>query len=166
MKNKHHVLVFLAVVTLILSILACNAPQTPTPNRPPDTVTPYSPATAQSQDAPTTEPSERAPTLTPTPPVSEGPLDFEEPRWVHAWRPREGGGVWVTVKVQIIGGAPPFTISFDGSFHGTSTERLYLLEFSASGCGQIVHNITVESADGDSKTRDFWLGGDLLLWCD
>jgi hypothetical protein len=72
----------------------------------------------------------------------------------------------VTVKVQIIGGAPPFTISFDGAFHGTSTERLYLLEFAASGCGQIVHNITVESADGDSKTKDFWLGGDLLLWCD
>ncbi|MBN1979823.1 MAG: hypothetical protein JW918_20710 [Anaerolineae bacterium] len=190
MQNERHVVIFFAVVVLIVSILACNAPQTPTPNRPPDTVTPYPPATARPQDAPTSEPSESvptepsieptetptptltsptstsAPTSTPTPPVSEGPLDFEEPRWVHAWRPREEGSVWVTVKVQIIGGAPPFTIYLDGTFHGTSTERLYLLEFPASGCGQIVHSITVKSADGDSKTKDFWLGGDLLLWCD
>jgi hypothetical protein len=107
-----------------------------------------------------------APTKTPTPPVSEGPLDFEEPHWVHAWESREGGGVLVTVKVKIIGGAPPFTIYYDGGLHGESTEREYLLDFPARGCGQIVHTITVESADGQSKADDFWLGGDLLLWCD
>jgi hypothetical protein len=85
---------------------------------------------------------------------------------VHAWEPRAGGGVLVTVKVQIIGGAPPFTVYYDGGFHGTSTQREYLLDFPAQGCGQIVHTITVESADGQSKADDFWLGGDLLLWCD
>jgi hypothetical protein len=109
--------------------------------------------------------STSAPTKTPTPPVSEGPLDFEEPRWVHAWEPREGG-VLVTVKVKIIGGAPPFTIYYDGGRHDETSEREYLLKFPAAGCGQIVHTITVESADGQSKTDDFWLGGELLLWCD
>ncbi|MBN1814634.1 MAG: hypothetical protein JXA14_22530 [Anaerolineae bacterium] len=195
MLNKRCVLIILTVTALVASILACNPPGPTGPKLAPDTVTPYAPATAQSQDAPPPEsptdvPSESAPTevpaeptetftpspppatstsaptKTPTPPVSEGPLDFEEPHWVHAWEPREGGGVLVTVKVKIIGGAPPFTIYYDGGLHGESIEREYLLQFPAAGCGQIVHTITVESADGQSKSDDFWLGGDLLLWCD
>jgi hypothetical protein len=189
MLSKRYVLIVLAVTALAVSSLACNPPKPTGPKPPPDTVTPYAPATAQSQEAPSPEPptdvptaatdtpvaptetptppatSTSAPTKTPTPPVSEGPLDFEEPRWVHAWEPREGGGILVTVKVKIIGGAPPFTIDFDGGFHDKTTEREYLLQFAAEGCGQIVHTITVESADGQSKTDDFWLGGDLLLWC-
>lgn len=193
MLNKRCALILLAVAALVTSILACNPPGRTEPKPPPDTVTPYVPATAQSQDAPPSEqpadvPSEGepetpveptetstpspfpatstpAPTKTPTPPVSEGPLDFEEPRWVHAWEPREGG-VWVTVKVKIVGGAPPFKVYYDGALHGESMEREYLLKFAASGCGQIVHNITVESADGQSKSHDFWLGGDKLPWCD
>jgi hypothetical protein len=132
-----------------------DAPSAPTdtPNAPTETPTP--PATSTS-----------APTRTPTPPVSEGPLDFEEPRWVQAWEPRAEGGVLVTVKVQIIGGAPPFMVYLDGGRHGESAAREYLLDFPSAGCGQIVHTITVESADGQSKTDDFWLGGDLLPWCD
>jgi hypothetical protein len=192
MSNRRYVLIVLAVAALVAGILACNPPEPTGPKPAPDTVTPYVPATAQSQDAspseqptgegePTqasAEPTETftpspppatstsAPTRTPTPPVSEGPLDFEEPRWVHAWEQQAGGGVLVTVKVKIIGGAPPFTVYYDGGFHGESREREYLLDFPAQGCGQIVHTITVESADGQSKTDDFWLGGDLLLWCD
>lgn len=196
MLTKRHTLIVIAAISLLASILACNPPEPTGPKPAPDTVTPYVPATARPQDGPSPEssdaPSESAPTdapadstdtptetftpppatstpaptKTPTPPVSEGPLDFEEPRWVHAWERREGGGVWVTVKVKIIGGAPPFAIYFDGGFHDESSVREYLLKFPAEGCGQIVHNITVESADGQSKTDDFWLGGDLLLWCD
>jgi hypothetical protein len=195
MLTKRHTLIVIAAISLLASVLACNPPEPTGPKPAPDTVTPYVPATAQSQDAPSPEspdtpgesaptdapadsdtPTETftpppatstpAPTKTPTPPVSEGPLDFEEPRWVHAWERREGGGVWVTVKVKIIGGAPPFTISIDSGFHDETTERNYLLKFPAEGCGQIVHTITVESADGQSKTDDFWLGGELLLWCD
>jgi hypothetical protein len=106
------------------------------------------------------------PTPVPTTPVSEGPLDFDDPHWVHAWRPREGGGVWVTLKVIIRGGAPPFKVYCDGGLNGGSAEREYLLEFPAEGCGQIVHTITVDSADGQSKAKAFWLGGDQLPWCD
>jgi len=193
MSNKRYALIVLAVTALVASILACNPPKQTGPKPAPDTVTPYVPATAQSQDAPTpipppstdvpgesaptdtpVEPTETltpppptsAPAPTPTPPVSEGPLDFEEPRWVHAWERRESGGVWVTVKVKIVGGAPPFKIYYDGDLHGESTEREYLLKFAAAGCGQIAHNIVVESADGQSKSHDFWLGGDKLPWCD
>ncbi len=195
MSNRRYVLIVLAVAALVAGILACNPPEPTGPKPAPDTVTPYVPATAQSQDAsPSEQPSDApgegeptqvsaepaetsmpspppatstsAPTSTPTPPVSEGPLDFEEPRWVHAWEHHAGGGVLVTVKVKIIGGAPPFTVYYDGGFHGESREREYLLDFPAQGCGQIVHTITVESADGQSKTDDFWLGGDLLPWCD
>jgi hypothetical protein len=196
MLTKRHTLIFIAAISLLASVLACNPPEPTGPKPAPDTVTPYVPATARPQDAPSPESSDTpsegaptdvpadsadtptetftpppatstpAPTKTPTPPVSEGPLDFEEPRWVHAWERREGGGVWVTVKVKIIGGAPPLTIYFDGGPHDETTERDYLLKFPAEGCGQIVHTITVESADGQSKTDDFWLGGELLLWCD
>jgi hypothetical protein len=159
-------------------------PYAPATSQPQDTRPPESPGDAPGESAPTdvsadstqvpTDPTETftpspppatstsAPTKTPTPPVSEGPLDFEEPRWVHAWESREGG-VLVTVKVKIIGGAPPFTIYLDGGLHDETTVRDYLLKFPAAGCGQIVHTITVESADGQSKTKDFWLGGDLLL---
>jgi hypothetical protein len=192
MSNKRHILIALAIVALITSILACNPPDQTGPKPAPDTVTPYVPATAQSQDvpgAPTTAPGEGeptetpgeptatftpspppptstpAPTATPTPPVSEGPLDFEEPRWVHDWRPREGG-VTVVLKIKIVGGAPPFTVKHEGNVVGKTMDREFTFEFAWSGCKAIARNITVESADGQSKSKDYWLDRSVMPWCD
>jgi hypothetical protein len=191
MFTKRHVFISLATIMLIASILACNAPTRSTPKPPPDTVTPYVPATAQSQDVqpskapdeaqPTQEspaeteaptPSEvpatstSAPTPIPTQPVSEGPLDFEEPRWVESWAPSGDGGILVTIKVKIVGGAPPFTIKHEGNVVGTTWEREYNVEFPWAGCKPIARNITVESADGQSASKNYWISTDVMGWCD
>jgi hypothetical protein len=110
--------------------------------------------------------STSAPTKTPTPPVSEGPLDFEEPRWVHDWRPQDSGGVIVVVKIKIIGGAPPFTIKHEGNVIGETTDREYIFEFPWAGCKAVARNVTVESADGQSKSKNYWLSSDVMPWCD
>jgi hypothetical protein len=194
MSNKRYTLIALAVVALIVSILACNPPATTEPKSA-NTVTPYVPATAKPQEAPsepppTDTPSESAPTSTPTgptdtptpslppatstsaptaiptKPVSEGPLDFEEPRWVHDWRPKEGGGVIVVLKIKIIGGAPPFTVKHEGNVVGTTWDREFTFEFPWAGCKAIARNITVQSADGQSKSHDYYLNKDVMPWCD
>jgi hypothetical protein len=193
MSQKRYTLVILAAVALAASILACNPPETPGPKPAPDTVTPYVPATTQPEVQPTEPPKapteetapteEAAPTETPTPssptptstltatktsapPVSEGPLDFEEPRWVHAWESDGSGGVLVTVKIKIIGGAPPFTVKHEGDVIGNTTNREFLFEFSWVGCQGIARNITVESADGQSKSKNYWLSRDVMGWCE
>ena len=194
MPRKRYALLALAVSLLVVSAMACSLmPQTPTLLPPPDTVTPYVPATTPSENAtsppptegapvePTTPPDESPtetpeptetptekppqPTAEPTTPVSEGPLDFEEPRWVHAYHKKPDGGVVMTVTIKIIGGAPPFTIKHDGNVVGTTMSREYFLGFDVAGCKGIAHNIIVESADGQNKKRDYWLGGDILPWC-
>jgi hypothetical protein len=193
MPKKHCVLLVVAAAALAASSLACNM-ATQTPALPPDTVTPYVPVTTTPEQptslpAPTeaapvepTTPPETSPTETPEPtetptkesptatakptaPVSEGPLDFEEPRWVHAYAHKPDGGVVVTLTIKIIGGAPPFTVKHDGIVVGTTMNRQYYLVFDAAGCSAIVHNITVESADGRDKEHDYYLGKDVLPWC-
>jgi hypothetical protein len=92
-------------------------------------------------------------------------LDFEEPRWVHAWAPAEGGGVMVTVTIKIIGGAPPFTVRHEGNVVGQTMNREFFLGFPWAGCKAITRNITVESADGQSKSKNYWLGTEVMPWC-
>ena len=190
-SRKRCTLLILATAVLVASALACNAPaRMSTPPPPPNTVTPYIPVTSPPQDAtsppaptegasePTTSPesptetatpTESAtdtpePTTAPTKPVSEGPLDFEEPRWVHAWAPAEGGVV-LTVTIKIIGGAPPFTVKHEGNVVGQTMNREFFFGFPWAGCKAIARNITVESADGQSKSKDYWLAGEVLPWC-
>jgi hypothetical protein len=194
MRKKHYALLILVAVTLVASTMACSlARQTSPPPPPPDTVTPYVPLTTAPESATSPPPTEGAPvepttspeesptetaeltetpteelpqaTAEPTTPVSEGPLDFEEPRWVHAYAHKPDGGVVLTLTIKIIGGAPPFTIKHDGDFVGTTMSREYYFGFEAAGCKGIAHNITVESADGQSKKHDYWLGKDVLPWC-
>jgi hypothetical protein len=75
------------------------------------------------------------------------------------------GGVVMTITINIIGGAPPFTIKHDGNLVGTTSSRQYYFAFDVAGCSGIAHNIIVESADGQSKKHDYWLGRDVLPWC-
>jgi len=81
------------------------------------------------------------------------------------WERLPDGNVKVVVKVEITGGAPPFTIKHDGVVVGTTWERLFLVDFLHLGCSGIGHTITVESADGQSVTHDYWLHMDRLDWC-
>ena len=139
----------------------------PTPDPQPEaTVTP------EPTDAPTPTPTTKPvpqptakPTSTPTPTqgVSEGPLDFEPPRWVYSWEKQEDG-VRVVLEVIIIGGAPPFTVSHGPNVHGTTTGRTYYLDFDW-GCGNMAQSITVESSDGQKVKKDYWIGTDQQPWC-
>jgi hypothetical protein len=103
---------------------------------------------------------EQTPTATAESPVSAGPLDFPEPTRLDAWEPAEGGHE-VTIILHISGGAPPFTIYHDMDAF-TTEERDYPLVFTASGC-TIIHSITVESADGQSVSHDYFIRSP---WCD
>lgn len=193
MRDKRYASMLLAFVLLLASILACNAPR-PTPRvplPPPATVTPYTPATPSSPDElqpPPTEPETEltatpeqppatdtlppppatekpAPTPSPTEAVSEGPLDFDEPRWIHGYEKLPDGGIKVAVIITIIGGAPPFTIKHEGDLVGETVEREYVIQYPRHGCSPIVYNITVDSADGQSKVKEYYIHTDLQPWC-
>jgi hypothetical protein len=191
MANKRCILRFLILVVTATAISACSSAGqvSPTEGAPP-TVTPVAPEatspptemsappptnTPEPTDEPTSGPTdtpEPTPTETPEPtstprprPRSAGPLDFVQPEWVYMWERQPDGNVKVVVKVEISGGAPPFTIKHDGAAVGTTWERLYLLDFLHLGCTGIAHTITVESGDGQSVTHDYWLNVDRMDWC-
>lgn len=187
---------YISLVLLCLAVLACNAPQPPgpeaaptaTPYIPQEQETPPTP-TGQPQEqetppAPTGQPPAASPTPTvelptpepelspttspPTPtsqPVSAGPLDFPQPTAIDGYQELPGGGIEVTIILHITGGAPPFTIRHDLDVF-QSAERDYPLVFRHDGCSAIVHTITVESADGQVVSHDYWIGADMLPWCD
>lgn len=104
-------------------------------------------------------------TLTPTIPVSTGPLDFEAPYSIYSWEPLPGGQNKVVIRIPITGGAPPFTVSHGPNVDGQTMEREYFIEFSWGGCSGIVQSITVESADGQSVKKDYWIGTEYQPWC-
>lgn len=177
-KKPQIALILLACVVLIIGALACNLPRaTPGQNQLP-TVTPFIPlaATPTSEPSPTataappTETPTPTPTLTPTPtatpkPVSQGPLDFVPPTWVHAWEELPDGGIRIVLKITITGGAPPFTILHGGGVDGQTWEREYYIDFIRYGCASIPQNITVQSADGQRVSKDYWIGLDQQPWC-
>ncbi|RLC95785.1 MAG: hypothetical protein DRI77_09500 [Chloroflexi bacterium] len=198
--NKRGSLLYLALITLVASGLACNAP-TPTPAPPPGppptvtshptsptqvppeaTLTPESPEAAETETATTeaapptatssqppaaTSTPTETPTKTPTPSPSEGPLDFVPPTWVQSWESLPNGQYRVVANVHITGGAPPFIIEHDhiATDDSPTQERDYSLIILTSGCGAIVHNITVKSADGQEISKDYYIGMDPQPWC-
>lgn len=194
MRDKRH-LVYLALIALVASVLACNAPtpattvpQTPfpaatphpLPTLPPQKTVPpaETPAeatpTSESPEATETATTEASPTATlspstetPTPSPSEGPLDFDPPTWVHSWESLSNDQYKVVVIVNIRGGASPFTIEHDhiATEDSPTSERDYNLTILTSGCGAIVHNITVKSADGQEVSKDYYIGMDPQPWC-
>ncbi|MEA3339155.1 MAG: hypothetical protein U9R15_04235, partial [Chloroflexota bacterium] len=87
--------------------------------------------------------------------------------WVHSWKPLLNDQYEVVVIVNIRGGAPPFTIEHDhvATEDSPTSERDYNLTILTSGCGAIVHNITVKSADGQEVSKDYYIGMDPQPWC-
>lgn len=193
--NKRYPLIYLALTVLVAGVLACNAPTPTTSiPQPPPTVTIYIPPTSPPQGTPSPPPPEASPeatitptspeatetptqtpppptpttppaTPTPTTPVSEGPLDFEKPTWIVNWEPLEDGENRVVVMIRIIGGAPPFTVIHEHEVVGQTWEREYYIEFLRRGCSGIAYEIIVESADGQSVKKGYWIGGDQQPWC-
>jgi hypothetical protein len=88
-------------------------------------------------------------------PVSAGPLDFPKPTQLDAWEKAGGGLYQCTIVVRIQGGTPPFTIYHDATLKGTAEEREYPVIFESRG--PIIGSITVESADGQSVKREFFI---------
>lgn len=180
--HKRHTLMILALVGMVASTLACNAP-TPTPQDQPPVETPdSSPVSSPQETAPPPTDTPSQPTFTPTPPaitetpsptptptetptpepVSTGPLDFPVPAALDHWRPLENGEQEATIILRISGGAPPYTIHHDQSITTTWETRPKII-FQAQGCSALVHTIIVESADGQSVKHDYWIP---VPWCD
>ena len=86
-------------------------------------------------------------------------MDFPKPERLDSWEKAEGGHKG-TIIVHISGGVPPFTIRHDVETFTTS-ERDYELTVAESGC-QIIHTITVESADGQSVSKQYYIHSP---WC-
>jgi hypothetical protein len=182
MKDKR---VSLALSILVLAALACGLPGTRQATQaPPPTVTPYVPP-AEKTTAPPEEPTEE-PTLPPPPPESPtpeagatspppppaptatpvvesaGPLDFPEPGWGDlTYQPLPDGHFEARLSIHISGGAPPFTVRHDIDVFQTS-QRDYDIVFRAIGCSALVHTITVESADGQIASHDYFIPAP---WC-
>jgi hypothetical protein len=135
-------------------------PPTDTPP-PTETATPVPPTPVPPTSAPTAT-SEPAATSTPE---TTAPLDFEPPQYVHSWE-EKGGTNEVVLKVDIVGGVPPFTVSHGPTVQGTTSDRTYLIEFEWSACkSAMVQSITVESSDGQTVKKDYFIPVALMPWC-
>lgn len=136
----------------------------------PTSESPEATETATTEALPSATPTPQAATPTPTetstPSPSEGPLDFDPPTWIHSWEPLPDGQYKVVVTIHISGGAPPFTIKHEHNIVGQTSERDFAIEFTRGGCSAIVYNITVESADGQEVSKDYWIGVEAQPWCD
>jgi hypothetical protein len=187
MKNRGRVSMVLALVGLVASILACNAP-TATPQGPSPNATPGITATAPPQEMPPPSPTQVSPEATPTPvppaptetptptetalppettprptpPASAGPLDFAVPTRLDSWRSLPDGTQEATIILHITGGAPPYTIHHDLDVF-TTWEADPAIVFEAQGCSALVHTIIVESADGQSVTKEYYIP---VPWCE
>jgi hypothetical protein len=183
MRHRWHKSIVLAIVGLVVSALACNAPTStppaPSPSVVPDTPTiaptqvspeatptPAPPATTEAAATETAAPTETAvpPNTTPrpTPPASTGPLDFAAPTRLDSWRSLPNGAQEATIILRITGGAPPYTVHHDIDVF-TTEETDPAIVFEAQGCSALVHTIVVESADGQSVTHDYWIA---VPWCE
>jgi outer membrane biosynthesis protein TonB len=135
-------------------------PPTDTP-QPSDTPTPAPPTPVPPTSAPS---ATLEPTATHTPETA-APLDFEPPQYVDSWE-KKGDTNTVALRVNIVGGAPPFTISHGPTIQGTTSDRTYLIEFDWSSCkSAMVQSITVESSDGQTVKKDYFIPVELMPWC-
>jgi hypothetical protein len=187
MRRTWHTSIFLALIGLVAGILACNAPtptsQVPSPNATPEmlpseppqesplgspteappeaTSTPVPPATTEAAPTSTETTPPPATTPRPTPPASGGPLDFPVPARLDSWRHLSDGRQEATIILRITGGAPPYTIHHDLDVF-TTWETSPAIVFEAQGCSALVHTIIVESADGQSVKKEYYIP---VPWC-
>jgi hypothetical protein len=135
----------------------------PTEASPPtDTATPVPPTPIPPTPVP--------PTVTPKPtathtPEAAGPLDFEPPTGVDSWE-KKGDTNKVVLRVNIVGGVAPFTVSHGPTVQGTTSDRVYLIEFEWAACkSAMVQSITVESSDGQKVTKNYYIPVAAMPWC-
>jgi hypothetical protein len=135
----------------------------PTEAPPPtDTATPVPPTPIPPTSVPPTATPQ--PTATRTPETA-GPLDFEPPQSIESWEPK-GATNEVVLKVNIVGGVPPFTVSHGGNVDGTTSDRVYLIKFEWNSCkSAMVQSITVESSDGQKVTKNYFIPVAAMPWC-
>jgi hypothetical protein len=124
------------------------------------------PATTEAAATETTTPTETAlppeTTPRPTPPASTGPLDFAEPARLDSWRSLPDGAQEATIILHITGGASPYTVHHDLDVF-TTWEADPAIVFEAQGCSALVHTIIVESADGQSVKKEYYIPAP---WCE
>jgi hypothetical protein len=141
------------------------APPPPATDAPPtatDTPLPTDTSVPPPSPPPTVPPT---PTATPTQPATVETLDFEPPQYVHAWEPK-GSTNKVVLKVDIVGGVPPFTVSHGPTVQGTTPDRVFFIEFEWGSCkSAMVQSITVESSDGQKVKKDYYIPVDRMPWC-
>jgi hypothetical protein len=136
------------------------ATDTPTPA---PTDTPLPTATDTPLPPPPTVAPE--PTATPTPEATVAPLDFEPPQYVDSWE-KKGSTNKVVLRVNIVGGEPPFTVSHGPTVQGTTMDRVFFIEFEWSSCkSAMVQSITVESSDGQKVKKDYYIPVANMPWC-
>lgn len=101
----------------------------------------------------------------PTAPATIETLYFEPPQFIHAWEPK-GSTNKVVLKVDIVGGVPPFTVSHGPTVQGTTSDRVFFIEFEWSSCkSAMVQSITVESSDGQTYKDDYFIPVERMPWC-
>ncbi|MFL7794064.1 MAG: hypothetical protein AB8I69_18125 [Anaerolineae bacterium] len=128
---------------------------TATDTPPTDTPSPTLPPTP----APPTAPPE------PTAPATVGTLNFEPPQFIDSWEPK-GSSYKVVLRVDIVGGVPPFTVSHGPTVQGTTSNRVFYIEFEWGSCkSAMVQSITVESSDGQSIKKDYYIPVERMPWC-
>jgi len=117
-------------------------------------------------DTPPPPPTKVPPTAPPpTAPATVGTLDFEPPQFIHAWEPK-GSTNKVVLKVDIVGGVPPFTVSHGPTVQGTTSDRVFLIEFEWNSCkSAMVQSITVSSSDGQTIKKDYFIPVERMPWC-
>jgi hypothetical protein len=105
------------------------------------------------------------PTATPTSEATVAPLDFQPPQYVDSWE-KKGSTYKVALRVDIVGGVPPFTVSHGPTVQGTTMDRVFLIEFEWSSCkSAMVQSITVESSDGQKVHKDYFIPVANMPWC-
>lgn len=129
---------------------------------PTSTSTPIPPTPIPPTPIPTVPPT---PTTTPTQPATVETLNFEPPQYVDSWEP-QGSTNKVVLRVDIVGGVPPFTVSHGPTVQGTTSDRVFFIEFEWASCkSAMVQSITVESSDGQKVKKDYWIPVERMPWC-
>lgn len=122
---------------------------------PTDTLPPPPPPTAVPPTAP-------PPTAAP---ATVGVLDFEPPQYVDSWEPK-GSTNKVVLRIDIVGGVPPFTVSHGPTVQGTTSDRVFYIEFEWGSCkSAMVQSITVQSSDGQTVKKDYFIPVERMPWC-
>lgn len=138
------------------------ATDTPPPP-PPATDTPKPTATNAPPPPP---PATNTPKPTATTEATLPPLNFEPPTGVDSWEDKGGGTYKVVLRVDIVGGVPPFTVSHGPTVQGTTEERVFFIEFDWGSCkSAMVQSITVASSDGQEIKKNYFIAVANMPWC-